>query len=51
MCSPGSQRLKVFVAFQAVLEEEGQAIPDRAHFKDVGGLVTLLLHPASVGVA
>ncbi len=33
------------------MAEEERIRPDRAHFQDVGSLVTLLLHTASVGVA
>ena len=33
------------------MAEEECIRPDRAHFQDVGSLVTLLLHTASVGVA
>ena len=33
------------------MAEEERVQPDRAHFQDVGSLVTLLLHTASVGVA
>ncbi len=33
------------------MAEEERIQPDRAHFQDIGSLVTLLLHAASVGVA